>query len=128
MITGQHIATPPTIFVHPRISAPSSRLCRCSPHSMANASHHSSFHVYRIGGLLGDDKVIKADDRTTVLCILPLQTCLPILISFVNGVHQILSQVFAHLVAVAIHAICWKPNWNSCLQCYLTLSWSLHVE
>lgn len=34
---------------------------------MANASHHSSFHVYRIGGLLGDDKVIKADDRTTVL-------------------------------------------------------------
>ncbi|KAL4062528.1 hypothetical protein J3A83DRAFT_4381687 [Scleroderma citrinum] len=34
---------------------------------MANASHHSSFHVYRVGGLLGDDRVIKADDRTTIL-------------------------------------------------------------
>jgi len=53
---------------------------------MTSANHHSSFHVYRIGGLLGDDKVIKTDDRTTVLCMPSLRTCLPMLISFVNGV------------------------------------------
>lgn len=34
---------------------------------MTSATNHSSFHVYRVGGLLGDDKVIKADDRTTLL-------------------------------------------------------------
>ncbi|KAI6149618.1 hypothetical protein BKA82DRAFT_4131374 [Pisolithus tinctorius] len=34
---------------------------------MISATNHSSFHVYRVGGLLGDDKVIKADDRATIL-------------------------------------------------------------
>ncbi|KAI6164515.1 hypothetical protein EDD17DRAFT_1560786 [Pisolithus thermaeus] len=34
---------------------------------MTSATNYSSFHVYRVGGLLGDDKVIKADDRTTLL-------------------------------------------------------------
>lgn len=31
------------------------------------AEQPSSFHVYRIGGLLGDDKVVKARDKTTSL-------------------------------------------------------------
>ncbi|KAH7890956.1 hypothetical protein F5I97DRAFT_1923456 [Phlebopus sp. FC_14] len=33
---------------------------------MANVDP-SSFHVYRLGGLIGDDKIVKAEDRTTNL-------------------------------------------------------------
>ncbi|KIJ65431.1 hypothetical protein HYDPIDRAFT_87932 [Hydnomerulius pinastri MD-312] len=34
---------------------------------MATAEPASSLHVYRIGGLLGDDKIVKAEDRSTSL-------------------------------------------------------------
>lgn len=34
--------------------------------SMESAQQALSFHVYRVGGFLGDDKIVKAQDKVTV--------------------------------------------------------------
>lgn len=36
----------------------------CSMHS---AEQVLSFHVYRVGGFLGDNKIVKAQDKITVM-------------------------------------------------------------
>lgn len=37
--------------------------------SMHSAEQLLSFHVYRVGGFLGDDKIIKAQDKITNMCV-----------------------------------------------------------